>query len=357
MAHAGCSMTFASSPLLPPAPLPNTSAEAADTSPLAVPSLLLASSSPPPAPLPNTSAGWLFHHFCSYLHHRRPPHCHGLMANPLDTLQDQTVKDQEASASNMLNGPASDQPVRVAGGPSVLCQRSWTGTPIKPSRAAFPPSSSIHKEEEQASALLRLNGSGCHQLIRPPAPVSAAPPADAAPALSNSSGMGTPIEPSRVALTPSASNAEVTFISQHSVFKSNTFSSKRTQAADICHEVHAENMERRSKFNHRANLKKKKLSQTLNEVHGPRSSHAHKWSEKELLSVQLVFDGGNINNPPLTPPVPKAGSIQTIEKDKNASEGLKVMKMVFLGSRFCPRGHPFLHFMNVMHMQALSSQC
>jgi len=246
-----------------------------------------------------------------------------LMANPLDALQDPTVKDQEASASNMLNGPASDQPVRVAGGPSVLCQRSWTGTSIKPARVAFPPSSSIHKEEEQASASLRLNGSGCDQTIRPPAPVSAPPPAAAAaaaaaaaPVLSNSSGMWTSNEPSRVALTPSASNAEVSSVSQHSVFKSNTFSSQRTQAADICHEVHAENMERRSKFNHRANRKKKKLSQTLIEVHVPPTSHAHKWSLEELLSVLLVFDGGNTKNPPLTPPVPKAGSIQTIEKDK-----------------------------------------
>ena len=53
-------------------------------------------------------------------------------------------------------------------------------------------------------------------------------------------------------------------------------------------------------------MKNKKIQgKKFKEVKVPLHSEAHIWSVEELDSVELLFDGGDENNPPLEKPVPK----------------------------------------------------
>ena len=88
------------------------------------------------------------------------------------------------------------------------------------------------------------------------------------------------------------------------VFKSNKPSSQRTQGAAIAHVSNSLLLSNLAQTlqDQRSNHKFIRQVDELLDVVVPPQTNVHMWSDEELNGIHLVFDGGDLHNPPLARP-------------------------------------------------------
>ena len=190
--------------------------------------------------------------------------------DPLKPLSEQSTPELLNLIPTVKSRAASDHPDCDEDLAAVLCHRSSTGRVNQLSRVSLPQDCIDHSP-------CPVNGLGDRWV----------------PPLNSSSVSQSQRRVRRKTNASSTIQVNPT-PTQFLVHQSKSSSSKRTQAAAVCHEVHAQNLtgQNLKHHNNQAKKKNKKLQgKTVIEVKVPPHYGAHMWTVEQLDYVELVFDG------------------------------------------------------------------